>query len=147
MIQRSGAQMAVALRAADLRWIGAAMLIYFVVEIAAALRWHVLLKVQGIELGLPRVGALFLIGVFFNQFLPGGTGRRHREVIPAREGDTGRMTGALLAVLFDRLIGLVALITITGTLIALRYDFLSQKPRLARCSGRCSRSSGSPSRR
>ena len=122
------AQMAVALRAADLRWIGAAMLIYFVVEIAAALRWHVLLKVQGIELGLPRVGALFLIGVFFNQFLPGGTGGDIVKSYLLVKETPGKMTGALLAVLFDRLIGLVALITITGTLIALRYDFLSQKP-------------------
>jgi uncharacterized protein (TIRG00374 family) len=68
------AKMAEALRAADFRWIGAAILAYFVVEVAAALRWHVLLKVQGIHLSLPRVGGLFTIGFFFNQFLPGGTG-------------------------------------------------------------------------
>jgi glycosyltransferase 2 family protein len=37
-----------------------------------------------------------------------------------------KKAGALLAVVFDRLIGLVALVAITGTLIGLRYDFLSQ---------------------
>jgi hypothetical protein len=36
--------------------------------------------------------------------------------------------GALLSVLFDRLVGLVALITITAGLIALRYNFLSKTP-------------------
>src|SRR3712207_3325931 len=68
------AKMAEALRAADFRWIGAAILVYLVVEIAAALRWHVLLKVQDIHLSLPRVAGLFTIGFFFNQFLPGGAG-------------------------------------------------------------------------
>src|SRR5207245_3349859 len=39
-----------------------------------------------------------------------------------------KKAGALLAVVFDRFIGLVALVAITATLIGLRYDFLSQKP-------------------
>ena len=45
------------------------------VEVAAAVRWQILLKVQEIHLspfGASRV--LFLIGMFYNQFLPGGTG-------------------------------------------------------------------------
>src|ERR1051325_4155643 len=40
------AQMAVALRAADYRWVGGAILAYIVVEVAAAIRWQVLLRVQ-----------------------------------------------------------------------------------------------------
>ncbi|PYL67268.1 MAG: hypothetical protein DMF28_09575, partial [Verrucomicrobia bacterium] len=39
-----------------------------------------------------------------------------------------KKAGALLAVVFDRFIGLVALVAITATLISVRYDFLSQKP-------------------
>jgi uncharacterized membrane protein YbhN (UPF0104 family) len=39
-----------------------------------------------------------------------------------------KKAGALLAVVFDRFIGLVALVAITATLIGFRYDFLSQKP-------------------
>jgi Uncharacterised protein family (UPF0104). len=37
-----------------------------------------------------------------------------------------KKAGALLAVVFDRFIGLVALVAITVTLIGLRYDFLAQ---------------------
>ena len=37
-----------------------------------------------------------------------------------------KKAGALLAVVFDRFIGLVALVAITVTLISLRYDFLAQ---------------------
>ena len=122
------AKMWEALRAADYRWIGAAILAYLVVEIAAALRWHVLLKVQGIHLSLPRVSALFMIGFFFNQFLPGGTGGDIVKSYLLMKETPGKITGGLLAVLFDRLIGLVALVVITGTLIALRYDFLARTP-------------------
>ena len=44
------------------------------VELAAGVRWRILLKVQQIHLSIPRVAGLFLIGMFYNQFLPGGTG-------------------------------------------------------------------------
>ena len=122
------AKMADALRAAEYRWIGAAVLAYLLVEVAAALRWHVLLKVQGIHLSLPRVSGLFVIGFFFNQFLPGGTGGDIVKSYLLVKETPGKMGPALLAVLFDRLIGLVALVVITGTLIGLRYDFLAQTP-------------------
>ena len=122
------AKMAVALRMADYRWIGAAILAYIVVEVAAALRWNVLMKVQGIHLPFGRMSALFFIGLFFNQFLPGGTGGDIVKSYLLVKETPGKITGALLAVLFDRLIGLVALVTITGALIALRYDFLAQTP-------------------
>ena len=68
------AQMAEAIRGAQYRWVVMGILAYVVVEAAAAFRWHVLLKVQGIHLSLPRLSGLFLIGMFYNQFLPGGTG-------------------------------------------------------------------------
>lgn len=120
------AKMAVALRMADYRWIAAGILAYLVVEIAAALRWHVLLKVQSIHLSVPRLSGLFMIGLFFNQFLPGGTGGDIVKSYLLVKETPGKITGALLAVLFDRIIGLVAIVTITGVLIGLRYDFLSQ---------------------
>ena len=68
------AQMVEALRNAEYRWVFMAMLAYLVVEAAAAFRWHVLLKVQNIHLSVPRLLSLFFIGLFYNQFLPGGTG-------------------------------------------------------------------------
>ena len=105
------AQMAAAIRDAQYRWVVIAILAYFVVEIAAAFRWHVLLKVQGIHLSFLRLSGLFLI-VIKSYYLLKET--------------PDKKAGALLAVVFDRFIGLVALVAITGTLIGLRYDFLSQ---------------------
>ena len=106
-------------------WLAAGIIAYVVVEVAAAFRWHVLLKVQGIRLSLPRVSGLFLIGMFYNQFLPASTGG---DIIKSYLllKETDRKAGALLAVVFDRFIGLVALVTITVTLISLRFHLLAQ---------------------
>src|SRR6266478_8697340 len=122
------AQMAEALRNAHFSWVAFGILAYVVVEIAAAFRWHVLLKVQGIHLSFLRLSGLFLIGMFYNQFLPGGTGGDIIKSYYLLKETPDKKAGALLAVVFDRFIGLVALVVITATLIGLRYDFLSQKP-------------------
>src|SRR5256714_7367514 len=117
--------MAVAIRGADYRWIGAAILMYLCVELAAVIRWQILLKVQGIHLSNGRITALFLMGMFYNQFLPGGTGGDVVKTYLLWKETPGKKPGALLAILFDRLVGLIALIIITGVLIFLRYDWLT----------------------
>src|SRR5437016_349575 len=119
------AQMAEALRNAHFSWVAFGIVAYVVVEIAAAFRWHVLLKVQGIHLSFWRLSGLFLIGMFYNQFLPGGTGG---DIIKSYLllKETDKKAGALLAVVFDRFIGLVALVAITVTLVSMRFDLLSQ---------------------
>src|SRR5881275_93218 len=122
------AQMVEAIRNAEYRWVGMGILAYVVVEIAAAFRWRVLLKVQKIHLTLPRLTGLFFIGMFYNQFLPGGTGGDIIKSYYLLKETPDKKAGALLAVVFDRFIGLVALVAVTATLIALRYDFLAQKP-------------------
>jgi len=109
-------------------WLGAGILAYFVVEAAAAIRWQVLLRVQGINLGNMRVGGLFLIGMFYNQFMPGGTGGDIIKSYLLLKETPDNKPGALLAVVFDRVIGLTALIVITGVLIYLRYDWLAKTP-------------------
>jgi uncharacterized protein (TIRG00374 family) len=119
------AAMGVAIRDADYRWIAAAIAAYLIVEVAAAVRWQILLRVQGINLGNLRVSALFIIGMFYNQFLPGGTGGDIVKTYLLWKETPDKKPGGLLAVLFDRMIGLIALIIITGILIFLRYDWLT----------------------
>src|SRR6266700_1922855 len=118
-------KMGKALQEADYRWVAAAIAAYVIVEIAAAIRWQILLRVQKIRLNVPRLIGLFLIGMFYNQFLPGGTGG---DIIKSYLllKETDKKAGALLAVVFDRFIGLVALVAITVTLVSMRFDLLSQ---------------------
>src|SRR5256714_14470399 len=98
---------------------------YLCVELAAVIRWQILLKVQGISLSNARIAALFFIGMFYNQFLPGGTGGDIVKTYLLWKETPGKKPGALLAVLFDRMVGLIALIIITGVLIFLRYRWLT----------------------
>jgi len=122
------AQMAKALRLADYRWVAGGVFAYVIVEIAAALRWQLLLRVQNIRLSPARLGGLFLIGIFYNQFLPGGTGGDIIKSYLLLKETPEHKAGALLAVVFDRLIGLVALVTITATLVGFRYRWITQTP-------------------
>ncbi len=117
-----------ALQRANYWWVAAGVISYCLVEFVAAIRWYILLKVQKINLSISRVAGLFLIGMFYNQFLPGGTGGDLVKSYLLLKETPGKATGALLAVVFDRMIGLVALIGITGVLVALRYDWLTQLP-------------------
>ncbi len=122
------AKMAEALRTADYRWVGAGILAYVLVEVFAAFRWQILLRVQKIRLSFTRIAGLFLIGMFYNQFLPGGTGGDIIKSYLLLKETPDKKAGALLAVVFDRLIGLVALVAITVTLVSLRFDILSKSP-------------------
>src|ERR1700738_5144139 len=121
------AAMVEALSTAHKQWILAAIVAYVVVEFAAAFRWQVLLKVQDIQLPFSRIVALSIIGMFYNLFLPGGTGGDIVKTYLLWKETPKNKPGALLAVLFDRMIGLIALIIITGILIFLRYGWLTRE--------------------
>jgi uncharacterized protein (TIRG00374 family) len=121
------AAMGLAIREADYRWIIGAIIAYVIVEFAAVVRWQILLRVQGINLSNARITGLFIIGMFYNQFLPGGTGGDIVKTYLLWKETPGKKPGALLAVLFDRMVGLIALIIITGVLIFLRYGWLTRE--------------------
>ena len=126
------AEMAAALRLANYWWLALGIIAYLIVELAAAIRWQVLLRVQGLRLSNLRVGALFMIGMFYNQFMPGGTGGDIIKSYLLLKETKDKKPGALLAVMFDRIIGLVALVSITGVLISLRYHWLASVPETRR---------------
>jgi len=122
------AKMAKALHEADYWWVLAAICAYVIVELAAAIRWQILLRVQGIRIKFFRLAGLFFIGMFYNQFLPGGTGGDIIKSYLLLKETPDHKAGALLAVVFDRLVGLVALVVITVTLVTLRFDLLWRTP-------------------
>jgi len=111
-------------------WLLAGFLCYGLVELLAGGRWYLLLRVQGIRLPMWRVGALFMLGIFFNMFLPGGTGGDLLKIyflfreIPEKQ----KKSKGLLAVLMDRLIGLLALIIMSSTIIGIQYGWLKTSP-------------------
>jgi uncharacterized protein (TIRG00374 family) len=109
-------------------WLLAGFLCYGIVECLAAGRWYILLRVQDVVLPLWRVTALLMLGIFFNLFMPGGTGGDVLKIYFLLKEIPQKKAAGLLAVLMDRLIGLLALIMISSVIVALRYNWLRTNP-------------------
>ena len=75
-----------------------------------ALRWHILLRAQGIDLRLWRTIRVLATSVFFANFLPGAAGGDLIRGVYVYRASPGRRAAAMLSILIDRLIGLVAFV-------------------------------------
>jgi hypothetical protein len=120
------AQIAVALKQADRIWLILGWLCYSVVEILATVRWQILLRIQGIRLSWLRAGAIVMIGLFFNQFLPGGIGGDAMRLYFVFKLAPGRKVSATLSVAMDRLLGLLTLLFLSGMSLSLRFNALTR---------------------
>jgi hypothetical protein len=76
-----------------------------------AVRWHELLKALDIHITLAMTFALNMVGAFYNTFMPGSTGGDVLKALYVSRHTTHR-TRAVMSVLIDRIIGLIALIII-----------------------------------
>ena len=97
------------LRSADLRWMAAGVLLFFISILGCITRWS-LLAPRHPSLTWLFLADSFLVGQFFNTFLPttvGGDAIRGYDLIKA----TGEWKGALASILIDRLIGFLGFLT------------------------------------
>ncbi len=76
----------------------------------AALRWHILLRSQGLKLHLWHTTRIVAMGAFFATFLPGSAGGDLVRGVYIYQASHGRRTSALLSIFIDRLIGLTAFV-------------------------------------
>ncbi|MEP6671058.1 MAG: lysylphosphatidylglycerol synthase transmembrane domain-containing protein [Chthoniobacter sp.] len=126
------AEMATTLSNANPWWLFLGFAMYGVVEFFAGWRWQILLRVQGITLSWFRIFSLLLIGVFFNFFIPGGTGGDVIKIFYLLKETPGKRTVALLSVLVDRLVGLIALAVFAAVLIAADWQWLMSSTEVSR---------------
>ena len=124
-------EMITTFRGANPWWLFAGIAIYGVVELLAGWRWVILLRVQGVNLTVARTFSLLLIGLFFNFFIPGGTGGDVVKIYYLLKETPGQKTAALLSVLMDRIIGLIALIILAHAIILVHWDWLMSTPTTA----------------
>lgn len=77
-------------------------------------RWGTLMKARGLEAPPWKTFRLIMVGAFFNLCMPGLTGG---DVIKAyyAAARSGRRADAVVSVIVDRIVGLVALIILAGT--------------------------------
>ncbi|MHA3770748.1 lysylphosphatidylglycerol synthase transmembrane domain-containing protein [Verrucomicrobiota bacterium sgz303538] len=119
------AEMLRVIEGANQAWLAVGAFFYIVVEILSGIRWQLLLRVQGVQIGWVRLYALVFIGVFFNFFIPGGTGGDVVKIFFLLKETPGQRGQALLATLMDRLLGLVAMVMLAGVIIALQWSWLT----------------------
>lgn len=118
---------------ADWRWLVAGVVAYGLFELLAGVRWQILLRVQGIHISWTRMYGLLMVGLFFSLFIPGGTGGDLvKGYYLLKEAPVGRKTSAALSVVMDRLLGLVGVAILTGTITWLRWDWLTSDPLTAK---------------
>ncbi len=117
---------------ADPVWLLAGLAVYAFIEFLAGVRWQWLLRVQGIALSWRRVFTLLFIGIFFNFFIPGGTGGDVVKVFYLLKETPGQRAPALLSVLVDRIIGVFSLVILGGLLVSARWDWLNSSPDTAK---------------
>ena len=107
-------------------WIFAGLTCYGIVEVLGATRWQILLRVQGITISWFRLVKLLMIGIFFNQLMPGGTGGDVVKIFYLLRETPDKKAEAVLAVLMDRLVGLIGLIFVAGAVIIWNWSWLTQ---------------------
>lgn len=95
---------------ADLRLLGAACLLFLGGIVVRAFRWRALLHGLGVRPPLWLLLKLYLVGSFFNTFLPSGFGGDVVRVVELARGD--RQSAAVGTVFVDRLTGILSLMAL-----------------------------------
>lgn len=85
-----------------------------------ALRWYILLRAQRLDLRLWRTFRVVAASVFFANFLPGAAGGDLIRGAYVYKAAPGRRAVAMLSILVDRLLGLVAVVLLGLGAILLR---------------------------
>lgn len=107
MRQVGGADVWHVVRAADLRFLGTAFVLFCVGIIVRAYRWRALLYGLGVRPPIGLLLKLYLVGSFFNAFLPSGFGGDVVRVVELAHEDS--QSAAVGTVLVDRLTGILSL--------------------------------------
>lgn len=118
------------LRQAELVWFLPGLVSVGIATVLQTWRWQWLLAVHGIRPSFRRTFGMYLIGLFFNLFLPGGTGGDLVKMYYASREAPGRKAAAVLSVFMDRVVGLLALIAIAAVVGTIAFKEFWDQPSL-----------------
>jgi uncharacterized membrane protein YbhN (UPF0104 family) len=111
-----------AFRAADLRFVGFAILLIPLGYLTSVRRWRLLLRAQGGDAPLPFLLQSLMVGIFFNNLLPSTIGGDAVRAWDTARAGVDRAT-AVAVVLVDRFVGLLALVLFALAGLALSGRF------------------------
>jgi hypothetical protein len=101
-------------------WLIATLALLGLTLLCGAARWRTALLGLGVNLSRSHVGAIFLIGNFFNAFLPGTTGGDVARAVYVARDAPDHKPEALASIVIERLTGITVLLmmTLLGLLIS-----------------------------
>jgi len=115
------------LKAAQLRYALIALAIHLFSVGLLCWRWRILLHVQNMRFGMPRLYGYYLIAFFFNNFLPTNIGGDAARIYSTGRRDD-RMTESFAAVFMDRFAGFVAVFILALVAMAWQRQWLQNQP-------------------
>lgn len=105
--------------------LGIALLFLSFSTLCCCTRWFLIIRIQKLSQRLPSVLSLFMIGNFFNTFMPGSVGGDLIKAwyIAGREPE--KRTRAVFSVLMDRILGLTVIISYSAVTLLFFTQWLS----------------------
>jgi uncharacterized protein (TIRG00374 family) len=97
-----------------------AVLVFPITVVITSYRWNRLLEAVDVHMGLARVFVINVVGTFYNTFMPGSTGGDVLKAYYASKQTPHRMR-AIMSVVIDRIVGLLALVMIGGVMATYQY--------------------------
>ena len=101
------------IRSAHLGWLMAALLLFVLSKLVSAYRLNLFFRATGLILPELFNIKLYLLGMFYNLFLPGGIGGDAYKIIILNRNSEVKLRHIFQATLLDRVTGLTALLILT----------------------------------
>ncbi len=111
-------------------WLIVAQVPFGIVMLLAAVRWRILLKAQKIDFPLKESYSLSMIGLFFNQLVPGSTGGDVYKAYAVAKRNPTQKGGAVVSVFVDRALGLILLLLLVACGMLANWSWVSGDPEL-----------------
>jgi uncharacterized protein (TIRG00374 family) len=95
-------------------WVLGGWACMFATTVVAIIRWHFLVRAQGIPIPLRRTVQSAFVGLFFNVFLPGSLSGDLVKGYYIARAVPGHTAAAVSSILFDRVVGMSGLIALAA---------------------------------
>ena len=109
--------------AANWPWMLAAIATFGICITMCAWRWKMIMDDHDIRMSYPLTAKFYLIGQFFNAFMPGSVGGDVIKAVYVARQFPDKKTVAVTTIFIDRLIGVITLLLLVDMVVLLRLPF------------------------